>query len=297
VKQTTKARKIAEQQFLGENLGQIDRRGLPLNAEALRRAAADKSDPFAPDPRFAGLTESDAVAARSLKAFLDNLPQDAVRETGNPHLIEEFERDHSTTIVHVDDHEVAVRRQGNTWVGEVEIDGEPRIFKAAVRDDLLSQLARKLGHRQSEVRELTETEELEVVRYAQCGMTQEAIGRYLYYATNKREIETPFELLDDPKFRPVCDRAVAFVWTHARQDYSPTPEREEFIHNFTAGRPYTLGLLDAAWRACKEHERGAASKDNSDAEVAPEMTLNDMADSEIDGLYRAAMREHALRRT
>lgn len=290
MKQTARIRKAAEREFLKDMLAPIDTRGLPLNAQALKRAAADTSD-----PRFGGLTTDSSVGAKALKEFLRNLDETAVRETRDPRLIEQFERDHSTTVVHVGDYEVAVRRQGGSWVGEVEVDGEPRIFKATERDDLLSLLARKLGRRQSDVRELTEGEELEIIRYAQSGMTQEAIGRYLYYATNKREIETPFELLDDPKFRPVCDRAVAFVWTHARQDYSPTPEREDFIHTFVAGRPCTLGLLDAAWRACKKHEHGVSTEESSGAEGAPEIVLDDMADSEIDGLYRAAMREHARR--
>ncbi|HXX20096.1 MAG TPA: hypothetical protein VEJ46_11895 [Candidatus Acidoferrum sp.] len=302
MKPTTLARRNAEREFVSDSLrlAPLDRRGLPLNAADLKRAAQDETDPLAPDPRFAGLTPDSSVGAKALKQFLSNLDEAAVRETGDPALIQEYEEAHSDSVVHLAGWEARVRKIGSEWTATLDLDGEKKMLKAPSRDALMEKLVslcRALDAEQKKdaTRELTENERLECIRYAQQGLVQESIGRFLYYAFNGRDIDW-FRILDDPRYRDVCDEACALAWVHSRDNYSPTPEREEYIHGFCAGRPLTISLLDAAWTACQEAERSAASTpDATPAPVPESVALDDLSDSEIEAEYKAAMRARSRR--
>jgi hypothetical protein len=291
---TRTAQRRAEQDFLGDT--QLDRRGLLPSVAELQHVARDKSDPLLPDPRFAGLTQDASVGARNLKQFLGNLDEAAVRETGDKQLVEDFEREHSETVVHLAGHEARVRKVDGQWTAQLDLDGEVKTYKAPTREalmDRLVQLCRVLAAEQTTVptRELTERETLECVRCAQLGLVQDAITRYLSYSFSGREVDWQ-ELLDNPAYQPVCDRATTLAWVNSRNDYSPTEDRDEYIRQFTAGRPLTITLLDAAWKSCQETERRASGQPEPEPTAEP-VLLDDLSDGEVEGQFRAVMRAHA----
>lgn len=297
VRVKTIVRRDAERQFLDDTsgLGPLDEHALPLTEEKLRRVSRDNSDPLMPDPRFAGLTCDSGVGAKALKDFLRNLDAEAVHETRDPDLIENFQREQNS-LVHLAGHTANVRKEGAGWIAELSIDGEMKTVHGESRDEVLGKLvafARALKAERNRVstRQLTEAETLECIRYAQQGRTVDAIGRYLYHAFDRREIE-PFAILDNPAYRDLCDEAVTLAWVHSRNSYSPTPEREKFIRDFCAGRPLTISLLDGAWEACQRQEARAANVPELTPEPGP-VELDDLSDAEIQATYRAAMRARA----
>lgn len=57
------------------------------------------------------------------------------------------------------------------------------------------------------------------------------------------------DMINDPRYRDVCDSAVWEVWENVTHAY--TPEREAFIRRHCGNRPITVPLLNAAWDALK----------------------------------------------
>jgi hypothetical protein len=198
------------------------------------------------------------------------------------------------TTVYSNGSEFNVSYKNGTW----HAHGEGHRYSAPDRDELLSKLG-QATKREVLYRELNEQEQLEIVRYIQGNDIQAALGQYLFMATNRKEFASPFQILDDPRYRPLTDRAALFVWQHARIDYSPTPEREDFINNYAAGRPLSLPLLDAAWRACLEAERRGALHYrllSDEQEVDPrevQESLEEASDAEIEKMMKATKREFA----
>jgi hypothetical protein len=208
------------------------------------------------------------------------------------------------TTVFTNGSEFRVFYREGAWHGEGTVDGSRRRYSASDRDALLSKSAqatkpRELHRSPIPYRDLNEKELLEIARYVQSGDTQAALSQYMYFATDKREIASPFEILDDPRYKGLCDAAVLFVWQHSRTDYSPSPEREQYIDTYAASRPLSLALLDSAWKACQESEkRGALLYQlQPEPEVADPRELQDSleesTDDEIERMMAATKREYA----
>jgi hypothetical protein len=145
-------------------------------------------------------------------------------------------------------------------------------------------------------RNLSEAELLRVMRLAQNGHGDAAIGEFLNAALDE---EPDMELINDPAYRSVCDRAVLYVWECATADYSPNAERREFMRRYAAGRPRTLHLLDSAWVACQQneqrHERAELLAPYEKREIVPptEKELDGLDDKAVDDLYHASLRSSA----
>jgi hypothetical protein len=306
----------AEQNFLSDASGfsPVDQRKR-LQEEDLLRAARDKSDPFTPDSQFAGLvTDTGSIAASNLHRFLGNLDEEAVREaaraSGDSQLLEEYQQEHNESVVHLAGHEARVRKHGAQWIAVVNAGEGTQPFKALTRDALMEKLvtfcrALAAEEKRFATRELTESERLECIRYAQQGLVQDCMSRYLYYAFSGREIDW-FTIIDDPRYREVCDAACTLAWIHSRDAYSPTPERNEYIQRFCAGRPLTISLLDAAWKACQEAE-GRTRDANGNGSGGPERNANapepeesptyreldELSDEAVESQLRGAKKEYS----
>ena len=252
------------------------------------------------DDRFGGIDLSGCPSLRKLPSedWLDDrfAPMDRTGQgQGNDlkdFIVQQTAEHTPPTTVYSNGSEFNVFYKDGTW----HAHGEGHRYSAPDRDELLSKLG-QVTKREVLYRELNEQEQLEIVRYIQGKDIQAALGQFLFFATNKKEFSSPFEILDDPRYRPLTDRAALFVWQHAKIDYSPTPAREDFINNYAAGRPLSLPLLDAAWRACQESERkGALQHLLPDEEDNPRNTLeelNELDDGAIDRLMHATKREYA----
>jgi hypothetical protein len=52
-----------------------------------------------------------------------------------------------------------------------------------------------------------------------------------------------------------CNDACYAVFEDTQLDYSPTPERQEYLMRYAGSRPLTLPLLQQAWRNCQANEQ------------------------------------------
>lgn len=299
---TTKdAQERAYEEFAKQSAGwQVDTSGLP--SVQARQREENGSDDSLIDPRFAPLAHDRPVRLRNeLVRFVNANSRDAeVRRILEKEGIEN--PSNPKTVILPGGVEGRVFCKDGSWHCIVQTNGARRTFVGDSYDSTVVSAARALGkHRASDIRDLTEAEKLEIIRYSQLGLTQDAIGRYVYFAIGKREIDSAFEILDDPRYRPLCDEAVWFVWSHAKNDFAPTPEREEFIKRFVAERPLTVALLDAAWKACQSAERDAAG--SLKAHIPPDEPepnqheiargLEDLGDEEVRNLLGQTLRVYS----
>jgi len=257
------------------------------------------------DGKFAPVdTRGMGAGSSALKKFLSNPDREAVREMKDPELLKKYDEGHTGSIVRANGIPFRViEREGKWHAKGTTPDGVVHRFTASSRDALFPKITDAVRENTVTVRELSDAELLQVIRYVQAGDTQMALSQYLWLATNKKEIETPFEILDDPRYRELCDQAVLFVWQHARTDYSPSPEREKYMDEYVARRPLSLPLLDSAWKACqqaeKDYTRSAllgqlddqAETMSEPREVAAQ--INELDDESVDQLMAATRREYA----
>jgi hypothetical protein len=215
-------------------------------------------------------------------------------------LTEQLAEKEGPTTVHANGFQFRVFYRDGAWHADGEVAETRHRYSAPDRDELLSKIGRATKREVALYRELNEQEQLEIIRYIQGNDIQAALGQYLFMATNRKEFASPFQILDDPRYRPLTDRAALFVWQHARIDYSPTPAREDFINNYTAGRPLSLPFLDAAWRACQESERRGALHCQllpDEPEIADpremQATLEESTDAEIERMMHETKKQYA----
>ena len=145
-------------------------------------------------------------------------------------------------------------------------------------------------------RDLTTQERLHVIRIAQQGNVTLAIGQFLSYALDE---EAPgINVAHDPRYRKICDRATLFCFEAAQTDYTPTPERREFLRRYCAGRPLTIAMLQQAWTACQRNESlhqrdellGISQQRESEA---PSHTgLDALDDRTVERLYHDSLRQY-----
>src|SRR5260221_4364509 len=111
-------------------------------------------------------------------------------------------------------------------------------------------------------RPLKEAQRLRAEQLAANGDVLGAIVEYVKGRISEEEayeiafsLEEPLAFTADPKMRPILEEACLFCWEAYRKDYSPSSDRRRFLRAYCAGRFVTIGLLDAAWEACKGAER------------------------------------------
>jgi len=147
-------------------------------------------------------------------------------------------------------------------------------------------------------RNLSDKERLHVIRLAQVGRTGDALNAYLSYSLDGEEVNP--DILNEPDYEQVTNEAVFTVFEASQADYAPTREREQFLLRFAGRRPLTLGLLQAAWRACQaneqKHERGqllTAFQQPEERQPPTERQLDELDDSQVDRLYHDSLKKYA----
>jgi hypothetical protein len=301
--------------FLDENFSQLDLSGFP-------DLANPKTESFESEDRF-GFNNVDLAGLASVNRLKDLIesPDDATlaelaAETGDPNLIakvndaraEEVARQfvaahhdyyrtdenresmilclaYNVFGVEYDDAELAEQKliSGGHWT----LQNLNAVFAALTREGVLETAP-------GTARNLTGSEQLSVARLAQSGQPERAIEKYLELALGDSPLDT--EILNDPDYRDLCDRAVAHVFELSTPDYSPTPSRRKFLQDFAAGRPLTLRMLEHGWQLCKKAEadeaRGLVLSSLNEPEPSPQ-NLDTLGDQEIDSLYHKTLREWA----
>ena len=146
-------------------------------------------------------------------------------------------------------------------------------------------------------RDLSAQERLHVIRIAQQGNVTLAIGQFLSYALDE---EAPsVNVAYAPRYRKVCDRATLFCFEAAQADYTPTPERREFLRRYCGGRPLTLAMLQQAWTACQRneslHERDEllGIRQHCESNTPSEIGFDALDDQTVNRLYHDSLRRYA----
>jgi hypothetical protein len=172
-------------------------------------------------------------------------------------------------------------------------------FKALSRQEVLEV-------KPGQPRKITERELRAIALQASSGGVA-AIARYLLRRAPEEKADafmdapTAIDALDevaDPELARIVREVVWFCWENGRPNYSPTPERRKFMHEYIAGRIPTARLLDEAWAACQAAERDALRSgllrqvsEPDDTQPAPH--LDGLSDEAIDSLYHRTLRKVA----
>jgi hypothetical protein len=132
-------------------------------------------------------------------------------------------------------------------------------FKALFREGVLEVKA-------GQPRTLTERERRAIALQAGSGDIEGTIARYLLLRAPDQKSDafmdacTASDALDeiaDPEVSRLVSEGVWVCWENGRPNYSPNPERRQFMRDYIAGRIPTARQLDEAWSACQTAERNA----------------------------------------
>lgn len=169
------------------------------------------------------------------------------------------------------------------------IENLQRVHDALMNEGLLDVAA-------GEPRNLSERERLRVARMAQAGRIDEAIGEYLRCALDGDEPD--MALINDPKYRGLCNDAVYEVFQNIQLDYVETAPRKAYLLRFAGTRPLTVRLLEQAWKSCQENERRRErgellSQIGPQSQPVGEKEIDALDDSAVDRLYHDSLRAYA----
>ncbi len=277
---------------------------------------------------------SGLAGINQLKELLANPPREVMeeiaKETGNPELISELAEERAEQVAY------EFRRQNpgylkcdanwrsmietlaHNFLGEDDLDAEDaqellisggfftlenltRAFRALDRVGALE-------YPSNHAHPLKETQRL---RAAQLAANGDVLGGIVEYVKGRISeeagyevaftLEDPLAFTSDPKMRPILEEACYFCWQNYRRDFSPTPDRFRFIHDYCAGRFVTVALLDAAWEECKRVEKDATrsalfNQVGNETEESIESTsasLDRLDDASIDDLFHRTLRQYA----
>jgi len=298
--------------WLDQNFGGLDLSGSP----SLNPLPAENKH----DHRFAKHWSDTPFNSGELRSFLENPDVDAMTETGSGDLLRDVRDRRAEDVVrefkracpeylptdsnfddmlrtlsfnafgvdHYDDADAMIDRlmEQGYWT----VDNLTRVYEALDREGILVRPA-------GEPRNLNERERLRVARLAQAGRVDEAIGEYLRCALDGDE--PSMELVNNPKYRGLCDDAVLTVFEETQLDYVPTVARKAYLLRFAGNRPLTIPLLQQAWKSCQQNEsrreRSAVLNQIERPEpqsVTPQQ-IDALDDASVDALYHGAMQEFA----
>jgi hypothetical protein len=327
-----KERMIAEEtsRFMDGNFGQLDLSGSP----DLNNPPAE--DKFELQDRY-GLNrvdESGLAGINQLKELLANPPRDVVeeiaKETQHPELMSELANERAEDVAN----EFRRRNPGYlkcdaNWRSIVETLahnclGEDDLEAEEAQDLLIANGQWTLQNLTAAYKSLDRVGALEYppnharplkatqrLRAEQLAANGDVLGGIVEYVKGRISeeagyevaftLEDPLAFTTDPEMRPILEEACLFCWEAYRKDYSPSPDRRAFLHDYCAGRFVTVALLDAAWEECKLTEKDSMrsalfSQVNNEIEEtiqAPSVSLDRLDDAGIDDLYHRTLREYA----
>ncbi len=159
---------------------------------------------------------------------------------------------------------------------QIVMGGQTLTFTAGDKDDAMAAAERHANSlRAPHFKEISDEQRLNIVRLAQNGSWQEAIGAFLYFRLGDVVTDMhPEQIASTPEFLPVMNESVYFVWRHANNSYVPSPQAEESLARFVGDRPLTMQLCNAWWLAYQDHlgQRRAAQADAPENERQPAAT-------------------------
>jgi len=256
------------------------------------------ADTSVDDDKFAPLdTRGMGVGSSGLKEFLANPDRESVAELRDPETLRKFDEGHGGTTFHANGVAFQVYQRDGKWRAKgATPDGTLHRFTADTRDALFPKISRAVS--ENTVRDLTESEQLQVVRLAQGGDTSGAIVKYLEFAIGEkrgRGYADPNELLGDPALSEVFDAAAMLTWLAARPKVEDSDEFQEFLQRYRGGRPLNHDLLDGAYMAFEKQEYmtllpRAAQKAEEPAIPA---RLDDLDDESVERLMSDTKRQFA----
>lgn len=284
---------IASDPFLAGNDVHLDLSGFP-NLQPLANATAE--DEFAPiDKRGMGLGSAD------LKKFLASPDRESVAELHDADLLKRYDDAHSGTVVHASGIPFQVIERAGRWHARGKVNGQLHRFSGESKDAVYAKIMESVN--QHVIKELTRTQELEIIRFCQSGRSDEGIARYLEYRIGQERsssYDSPAQVTSDPALLDVMNECASFTWFHSRPDVQDSPEFQSFANAYLADRPaVTHALLDGAWSAFEKRQRTSAlfapvremEKPASPREI--EKGLEDLSDADIEKMMTSTKREFA----
>lgn len=285
--QATKQRIISEEtaRFMDGGFGQMDLSAFPdlqhpptEQFELQDRHGFNRVD----DSGLAGINQLKDLVANPPREVLEEL----ARETANPELVSQLAEERAEAVAREfrrrnpgylkcdANWRAMVQTMALNFLGEEDLDADE------AQDLLISQghwtlanleavyqavdRAGALEYPANHARPLKEAQRLRAEQLAANGDVLGGIVEYIKGRISEEAgYEVAFTLADplafstDPAMRPILEEAVWYCWQAYRKDFSPSPERRRFMHDYCAGRFVTVGLLDAAWEECKRVERDA----------------------------------------
>ena len=316
--------------FLDENFAPLDLQGFPdlHNPQLERFEDADRHG-------FNRIDVSGLGSVNRLREMLENpsrqILEELARETRNPQLIQAITDERAADVA-----EQFVRRTPDYLRDDENLAAlvdflaqkhlrrsadEFNSIDAAVRElfrvnawtlDELSKAYRQLLRQgalrvpANHPRLLTDRELAHSAQLAANGDVVGAVSTYLRHRVSEEiadqatySLVVPEAFTTDPQYRPFIEEALLFVWENSHFDYRPTPERRRFLLDHVGGRFMTLALLDAAWKACKDAEKGAlrsslltGTRDEKTDHEDIGTALEELDDAEINALYRRTTKHH-----
>src|SRR5258708_4973083 len=214
--------------------------------------ATDDVEEFASiDTRGMGLGSS------ALKRFLNAPDRESIAEMHDPDLLKKYDEQHgSGTVVYASGIPFKVTERGGRWHAQGKVSGQLHRFTADSRDALYPKITGAVN--QNTVKELSRTQELEIIRLCQSGRQNEGIARYLEYRIGQERgasYDSPTELTSDPALLDVMNECASFTFFHSRPDVQNSPEFESFTEDYLAERPVTHQLLSFAWEAFQRQQK------------------------------------------
>jgi hypothetical protein len=255
--------------------------------------APEETDEFAmPDRASKGLGSAD------LKKFLANPDRESVAELHDPEALKKYDEQYGNgSTVYASGVPFQVYLRDGKWNARGKVNGQLHRFTADTRDALYPKIMGVVN--QNVIKELTRTQELEIIRLCQSGRGNEGIARYLEYRLGPERgasYNSPTELTSDPALLPVLNECASFTFFHSRPDVQNSPEFESFAQDYLAERPATHQLLSFAWEAFQRQQREQYRYEllAPEAENAPTATqIDDLDDVSVNRLMVDTKRQFA----
>lgn len=118
---------------------------------------------------------------------------------------------------------------------------------------------------------------------------ERALNQYVYLATGSERGWRAVAF--DARYSKVLESAILFCFENSQPDYSPTPERRQFLENHVAGRFPSVQMLRAGWELRKQAEAKGETQppEQSHTPNADEQRLNE-AQAMLDALAQEGFR-------
>lgn len=288
--------------FLNDGFAPLDLSSFP----ALNQPAAD--DQASADGDANGFNRLQVAGANKLKQFAANPDLETLeriaQESGNAELQDQVREDieEQEAIKFVKSHPTYLKDDDNYETLREYLNERNLPFTAENLHAAFTILCRqgRMKMPRGTSKALSRGEQLHVISLTQNGQVEDALTTYLQYALPDAE-ETWGELTDflaDPSTIDVRNRAVGFVWIHARPNFQDSTEFRTFEQKFFRNRPLkSLALMDACYeafqQAYKNEVRNRLIHGNETNTPPTPREIDDLDDEQIDALYHKTAKQHA----